>query len=82
MPNGAYLRKVRVHETVGIYLMKILIEGVDLASMKIRRIQKIVTVRDAERRTFVNSAVVTVVRAVIDGDDRVCLIQCGIPPGN
>ena len=75
-------RKIWVNETVGIYLMKILIEGLDLARMKICRIQKIVTVRDAERCAFVNRAVNTVVCAVIDSDDGVRLIQRRVPTGN
>ena len=64
-------RKVRVDEAVGIHLMKVFIEGVDLARMKICRIQKIVTVRDAERCAFVNRAVNAVVRTVIDSNDGV-----------
>ncbi len=71
--------KIRIRETVRINLLKILIVGFDLAGVKIRDIQKIVTVGDAERCTFVNGAVNAVVRAVIDGDDRVRPVQCGIP---
>ena len=71
--------KIRVNEAVGIHLMKVFIEGVDLARMKICRIQEIVTVRDAQRCAFVNSAVNAVVRAVVDGDDRVRLVQRRVP---
>ena len=59
--------------------MKILIKGFDLPRMKICRIQKVVTVRDAERCAFVNRAVNTVVCAVIDSDDSVRRIQRRIP---
>ena len=72
-------RKVRVNETVGIHLMKILIVGFDLARVKICHIQKIVTVGDAERCAFVNGAVNAAVCAVIDGDDRVRRIQRRVP---
>src|SRR6266566_6330382 len=75
-------RKVGIDEAVGIHLMKIFIEGVDVTRMEICRIQEIVTVSDPERRAFVDGAVNTMVRAVIDGDDGVCLIQRLVPAGN
>jgi len=59
--------------------MKVFIECVDLACMEICRIQKVVTVRRRPRCAFVNSAVNAVVRAVIDGDDGVRLIQVWVP---
>src|SRR5207248_11437013 len=69
-------RKVWVNEAVRSHLMKILIVGFDLARMKICYVQEIVAVSDTECCTFVNGAVNTVVRAVIDGFDRVRLVQC------
>ena len=75
-------RKIRVDEAVGIHLMKILIEGMNLARMEICRIQEIVTVGDAERCAFVNGAVHTMVRAVIDGDDGVRRIHRRVPTRN
>src|SRR4029077_2762098 len=72
-------RKVRIHKAVGIYLMKVFIEGVNLARMKICRIQEIVTVGDTEGSAFVDGAVNTMVRAVIDGDDGVRPIQSRVP---
>ena len=47
-------RKVRIDETVGSNLVKIFIEGIDLARMKICRIQEIVTGSDTERCAFIN----------------------------
>ena len=72
-------RKVRINEAVGIHLMKVFIEGMNLACMEICRIQEIVTVGDAERCAFVDGAVNTMVRAVIDGDDGVRPIQRRVP---
>ena len=40
-------RKVRVDEAVRIHLMKIFIEGLDLACVEICRIQEIVTIGHA-----------------------------------
>ena len=37
--------------------MKVFIEGMNLAGVEVCRVQKIVTVGDAERRAFVNGAV-------------------------
>ena len=62
--------------------MKVFIECVDLARMKICRIQEIVTVGDAEGCAFVDGAVNTMVRAVIDGYDGVRRIQRWVPAGN
>ena len=72
-------RKVWINEPAGIHLMKIFIERVDVACMEIRRVQEIVTVSDAERCAFINGAVNTVIRAVVDGNDRVRPIQRGVP---
>jgi hypothetical protein len=72
-------RKVWINEAVGIYLMKVFIEGVDLACMEICRIQEIVTIGDAERYAFIDGPVNAVVRAVIDGNDRVHLVQRWVP---
>ena len=75
-------RKVRVDKATGIHLMKIFIVGFDLPCMKIRRIQEIVAVGDAERCAFVNGTVNTMIRTVINGDDGVRLIQRRVPPRN
>ena len=72
-------RKIWVHKAVGIHLVKILIESVNLARMKICCIQEIVTVGDAERSAFVNGAVNAAVRAVIDGDNSVRRIHRRVP---
>src|SRR5262245_66569683 len=61
-------RKVGVNEAVGIHLLKILVEGVDLASMEICRIQEIVTVGDAEGCALVDGAVNTAACSVVDGN--------------
>ena len=53
VPSG----KIRVNEAIGIHLVKILIVSFDFAGVKVCHIQKIVTVGDAERCTFVNGAV-------------------------
>src|SRR5207247_1753236 len=50
-----------------------------LARMKICRIQEIVTVGHAPCCTFINCAINATVRAVINGDDGVCLIQRRVP---
>ena len=73
VPSG----KVRVNEPIGIHLMKILIVSLDLPPVKVCYVEKIVTVADAERCTFVNSVVAPV--AVIDGDNGVRLIQRRVP---
>ena len=75
-------RKVGVDEAIGINLMKTLVEGVDLARMKICRIQEIVTVGDAEGCALVDGAVNTAVRAIIHSDDGVGLIQRRVPARN
>jgi len=61
------------------HLMKILIEGVNVARMKICRIQEIVTVGDAQRCAFVNGAVHSAVCSVIHGDNSVRRIQRRVP---
>src|SRR5438093_11746072 len=50
-------RKIGVDEAVGSHLMKTFIEGVDVARMKICRIQEIMTIGFAACCTFVNGAV-------------------------
>src|SRR5438093_7940456 len=72
-------RKVGVDEAIGSHLMKIFIEGVDAARMKIRRIQEIVTVGDAERCAFVNGVANAPVCSVIHGDNSVRRIQRRVP---
>src|SRR5207249_12286798 len=59
-------RRIWIDEAVGSHLMKILIVGFNLAGVKIRHEQKIVTASNAERCAFVNSAVDTAVGAVIN----------------
>src|SRR4029079_10020430 len=72
-------RKVWICEAVGINLIKVFIEGMDFACMEICRIQEIVTVGDADRCAFINGAVHTIVRAVIDGYDGVRPIHRWVP---
>src|SRR6266480_6721738 len=74
-------RKVGVDEAAGINLMKILIEGVDVARMEICRIQEVVIVGDAERCAFVNGTVNAVVCSVIHSDYSVRRIHGGVPTG-
>src|SRR5436309_12752481 len=50
-------RKIGVDEAVGSHLMKTFIEGVDVARIKICRIQKIMTIGFAECCIFVNGVV-------------------------
>src|SRR5215470_15867265 len=72
-------REIRIDEAVGIHLMKIFIEGVDLARMKICCIQEIVTISDAERSAFVNGAVNAAVCSVIHSDDSVRWVHGRVP---
>jgi hypothetical protein len=71
------IRKAWVNEAVGSHLMKIFIEGVDLAVMEICRIQEIVAAGYAKRCAFVNGVVAAL--AVIDGDNSVCRIHRRVP---
>src|SRR5262245_57143157 len=72
-------RKVGVNEAVGIHLLKILIKGVDLASMEICRKQEIVTVGDAEGCAFVNGAVNPEVCSVVDRNNGVRRVHGRVP---
>src|SRR6266487_353191 len=71
--------EVRVGEAVRINLIKVFIEGMNLARMKICRIQEIVTVGFAERCAFVNGTVNAVVCSVIHSDYSVRRIHGGVP---
>src|SRR5947208_14311826 len=64
-------RKVGVDEAIGINRMKTLVEGVDLARMRICRIQEIVTVGDAEGCALVEGAVNATVCSVVDRNNGV-----------
>src|SRR5438132_6996738 len=72
-------RKIGVDEAIGSHLMKIFIEGVDVARMKICRIQEIVTVGFAECCAFVNGAINPTVSAVVNGDNSMRRIQRRVP---
>src|SRR6266542_4709471 len=72
-------RKFGVDEAVGSHLMKTFIEGVDVARMKICRIQEIMTIGFAECCTFVNGAVHSAVCSVIHGDNSMRRIQRRVP---
>ena len=73
-------RKTRIDEAVWVNLMETLIVGFNLACMEIRRIQEIVTVGYAQGGAFVNGVVNPTVRAVIDGDNGVRLVQGRVAP--
>ncbi|KAF5406984.1 MAG: hypothetical protein Udaeo2_29170 [Candidatus Udaeobacter sp.] len=72
-------RKVGVNEAVGIHLLKILIKGVNLASMEICRKQEIVTVGNAEGCALVDGAVNATVCAVVDRNNGVRRIHGRVP---
>ena len=72
-------REVGVDEAIGINLMKTLVEGVDLARMKISRKQEIVTVGDAEGCALVDSAVNATVCSVVDRNNGVRRVHGRIP---
>ena len=64
---------------VGIHLMKVFIEGMDLPCMEICRIQEIVTVGNAEGCALVDGAVNAAVCAVVDRNNGVRWVHGRVP---
>src|SRR5207237_10310708 len=67
-------RQIRVHEAVGIHLLKGLVVTFHPTGIKVGHEKKIVTTGNAQRRAFINGA-----RTVVPNSNSLRAIQRGIP---
>src|SRR5437016_10700879 len=71
--------QIWIDKAVGVHLMKILIISFDFARVEVGYIQEIVIVGHAQCCAFVNGSVTSMVPAIIDGDNSVCLVEVRVP---